>query len=118
LLLGFDGTAAERSAALADYRQGRAGALAAPPVLLDAEIALVTAFADLTELPRNRPAGEEASDVRVHSPREYFHAYLRSLDAHREHLPDAFRSRLARVLAHYGVTELDRTPALEEAVYR
>ncbi len=54
----------------------------------------------------------------MHSPREYFHSYLHSLDVDREHLPEAFRQRLARVLAHYGVTDLDRTPALEEAVYR
>ncbi len=78
----------------------------------------MTVFADLAELIRNRPAGEETSDVRVHSPREYFHSYLHSLDVDRERLPDAFRTRLARVLAHYGVPDLDRSPALEEAVYR
>src|SRR5690606_4930752 len=33
-------------------------------------------------------------------------------------LPDSFRDRLARVFAHYGVTDLERTPELEEAVFR
>ena len=30
----------------------------------------------------------------MHSPREYFHAYLHSLDVEREGLPEAFRGRL------------------------
>ena len=33
-------------------------------------------------------------------------------------LHEQFRERLAAVLARYGVTELDRTPELEEAVFR
>jgi hypothetical protein len=54
----------------------------------------------------------------VHSSREHFHAFLQSLDVERGGLPDQFRDRLARVLAHYGVTDTDRTPQLEEAVFR
>ncbi len=118
LLLGFDGSPKERDAALAEYLTLRPTALAAQPNLLRAELDVVTVFADLAELSRNRPAGEETSDVRVHSPREYFHSYLHSLDVDREHLPESFRERMTQVLAHYGVTDLDRTPALEEAVYR
>src|SRR5204863_1494411 len=41
-----------------------------------------------------------------------------SLDVDRGDLPEQFRDRLARVLAHYGVTGWDRTPQLEEAVFR
>ena len=33
-------------------------------------------------------------------------------------MPDGFQARLARVLGHYGVTGLDRTPELEAAVFR
>src|SRR5690606_5546401 len=58
------------------------------------------------------------SDDRVHSPREFFHGYLQSLDVEVGGLPDSFRARLARALRHYDVLELDRTPDLEEAVYR
>ena len=54
----------------------------------------------------------------MHSPREYFHAYLHSLDVDRERLPEDFRGKLARVLAHYRVDGLDRSPDLEEAVFR
>jgi hypothetical protein len=41
---------------------------------------------------------------------------LRSLDPEREGLPDRFRQRLSRALAHYGVGDLTRTPELEEAL--
>ncbi|MGZ4668452.1 MAG: ATP-binding protein [Blastococcus sp.] len=90
------------------------------PALLQAELAVLTTFADLCELSRNRPASaEEEADQQVHSPREYFHAYLHSLDVEREALPDSFRARLRRALAHYGVgDDLEPGPALEDAVYR
>ena len=45
------------------------------------EVALLGVFADFAELSRNRPVGQEAHDEnRVHSPREHFHTFLRSLD--------------------------------------
>src|SRR4029453_17343240 len=91
--------------------------LAPPP--LNQEVELLGVFADLSELSRNRPAGEETkADTRVHSPREYFHTYLQSLDVERAAPSDTFRNRLARVLAHYGVDDFERTPALEDAVFR
>ncbi|MBC7560614.1 MAG: ATP-grasp domain-containing protein, partial [Dermatophilaceae bacterium] len=87
--------------------------------LMRAELALLTTFADLCELSRNRPtSAEEDTEERVHSPQEHFHTYLHSLDLEQEGLPTEFRTRLSRVLRHYGVTDLERTPDLEEAVYR
>ena len=44
------------------------------------------------------PAGEEARN-----PQEYLYAYLRSRDADAEGLPESFRAKLRRALAHYGV---------------
>jgi acetyl/propionyl-CoA carboxylase alpha subunit/acetyl-CoA carboxylase carboxyltransferase component len=116
LLLGFDLTDAAQT--LADYQRYRARLARTGAVPVRAELAIFTAFADLCELARNRPGGEEPDGDRVHSPREYFHSYLHSLDLDREQLPESFRSRLTRALGHYGVADLERTPALEEAVYR
>ena len=67
-----------------------------------------------------QPARRRRTHVenRVHSPREHFHTYLQSLDVERGGLPDAFRARLERVLAHYGITGAERTDELEEAVFR
>ena len=73
----------------------------------------------MCDLSRNRPTDEEESaDEQVHSPREHFHTYLRSLDVEQEDLPESFRVRLARALRHHGVTDLEPGPRLEEAVYR
>ena len=55
----------------------------------------------------------------LHSPQEYLHAFLRSLDAKAERLPERFvDAPAARARATTASTSLDRTPALEEACYR
>ncbi|WP_116101889.1 carboxyl transferase domain-containing protein [Amycolatopsis thermalba] len=116
MLLGFDVDPRDGGRTLAGY-------LAARSELryrgLAAEAGLLEIFADLSELSRNKPDGEETkAETRVHSPREHFHTYLQSLDAERAGLSETFQGRLTRVLSHYGVEGLDRTPELEEAVFR
>ena len=119
LVMGFDVSGARGRGLLTSYNSVRDEVAIDDPELTRASLDVLATFADMAELSRNKPAGEEESgDERVHSPREYFHAYLHSLDLEREGLPEAFRSRLAAVLKHYGVTDLEPSPALEEAVYR
>ncbi len=119
LVMGYDVSTDRAKEALADYDRLRD---LVPPIddeRLTASLDVLATFTDICELSRNRPAGaEETGDERVHSPSEYFHSYLRSLDPEREGLPQAFRSRLAAVLEHYGVTDLKPSPALEHAVLR
>ncbi|MFB9334337.1 ATP-binding protein, partial [Actinoplanes octamycinicus] len=102
VLLGYDTDAEHRRRTLAGYLAARAGSDGGP---LAAELDLLTVFADLLELGRNR-----AGDL--------FHTYLRSLDVERAGSPPLFRTRLTRVLGHYGVTGLDRKPELEDAIFR
>jgi acetyl/propionyl-CoA carboxylase alpha subunit/acetyl-CoA carboxylase carboxyltransferase component len=119
LLLGFDADPRDEHRILNGYLTARAQTAepAGPPVAGETE--LLEVFADLSELTRNRTAGTDAgADTQVHSPREYFYAYLQSLDAERAGLPEAFQHRLTQVLRHYGVTDLERTPELEDAVFR
>ncbi|MDI6102373.1 biotin carboxylase N-terminal domain-containing protein [Actinoplanes sp. NEAU-A12] len=87
---------------------------------LPGEIDLLTICADLLELSRNKPGDDWKTEPgnAVHSPREYFHSYLQSLDVERAGVTPAFQERLTRVLGHYGVDGLDRTPALEDALFR
>jgi acetyl-CoA carboxylase carboxyltransferase component/pyruvate/2-oxoglutarate dehydrogenase complex dihydrolipoamide acyltransferase (E2) component len=118
LLLGFDLTPEDGRRALVAYRSAAAELDEHDPALLKAELQALTVFADLSELARNRPLAEETAGERVHSPREFFHSYLHSLDVERERLPQDFRDKLARMLAHYGITGLDRSTELEEAVFR
>ncbi|MFW6693960.1 carboxyl transferase domain-containing protein [Streptomyces sp. MAR4 CNX-425] len=115
-LLGFDADARGAEVTLAEHLAVRAELAERP---LAAEAGLLEVFADLSELSRNKPERDEVpAETWVRSPREYFHTYLQSLDAERAGLSDGFRERLTRVLGHYGIDSLDRTPALEEAVFR
>ncbi|MDX6740917.1 carboxyl transferase domain-containing protein [Actinocorallia sp. A-T 12471] len=116
LLLGFDVDPHDERRVLNGYLANRGAAAEDGHRILACELALVEVFADLAELSRNRPTGEEPGHV--HSAREHFHTYLQSLDVERAALPEPFRAALAKALAHYGVTELDRTPELEAAVFR
>ncbi|MCI4065564.1 ATP-grasp domain-containing protein [Micromonospora sp. R77] len=118
LLLGFDVDPHDDRRVLDDYLVARQAAIEDGHRPLAEEIDLVTVFADLAELSRNRPTGEEGGDGPLHSAREYFHTYLQSLDVERAGLPASFQARLAKALGHYGVTELDRCPDLEAAVFR
>jgi acetyl/propionyl-CoA carboxylase alpha subunit/acetyl-CoA carboxylase carboxyltransferase component len=118
-VLGFDGDDNGKHRTLTAYLAARDEAVSARQTPIADEIFLLELVADFAELSRNRPAEEERhTELLVHSPKEHFHAYLQSLDADRAGLPAAFRDKLGRVLRHYGVTELDRTPDLEEAVFR
>ncbi|WP_203931109.1 ATP-binding protein, partial [Virgisporangium ochraceum] len=115
LLLGFDVDPHDDRRTLADYLAARTSASDHRP--LGEELELVEVFADLAELSRNRPTGSDGDD-QIRSSREFFHVYLQSLDVDRAGLPTAFQGRLSRALRHYGVTELERTPELEAAVFR
>jgi acetyl/propionyl-CoA carboxylase alpha subunit/acetyl-CoA carboxylase carboxyltransferase component len=118
MITGYDVSATRARGLVAEYGKLR-NDLGLDVELAREELSLLTTFADLCELSRNRPtSAEEDSDERVHSPREHFHTYLHSLDVEGERLPEAFRLKLSRVLRHYGVLDLNRGPALEEAVYR
>ncbi|GAB2766299.1 biotin carboxylase N-terminal domain-containing protein [Nocardioides salsibiostraticola] len=122
VVLGYDVPPQDQDSALSEYLAVR-GELqrvdaAAGSVIAD-ELSLLAMFADLAELSRNRPADEERqTELRVHSSREHFHTFLQNLDVERGGLPPQFQDRLLRVVGHYGVTDLERTPAMEEAVFR
>ena len=119
LVMGFDVSAERGAGGVGGLRQGPQRGADRRRRAARCRAGRARDFADLAELARNRPAGEEEqADERVHSPREFFHSYLKSLDVDREGLPEAFRARLAKVLEHYGVTDMEPSDALEEAVYR
>ncbi|HEX3784114.1 MAG TPA: carboxyl transferase domain-containing protein [Pseudonocardiaceae bacterium] len=119
LLLGFDVDPHDERRVLADYLAARKEQADTGQRPLAEEVELLSVFADLSELSRNKQAGEETGgNSHVHSAREYFHTYLQSLDVDRAGLSETFQSRLAKALGHYGITELERTPELEGAVFR
>jgi acetyl/propionyl-CoA carboxylase alpha subunit/acetyl-CoA carboxylase carboxyltransferase component len=126
LVLGFDVDGHEASQFLQSLSAARATLPADDPRLLAGETEILQIFADLSALSRNRrvtdeadPDEETAADAdAARNPQEYFYAYLRSRDADTENLPESFRIKLRRALAHYGVADLEPSPGLEPALYQ
>ena len=118
LVLGYDVGVAEVERTIADLHGQCADLLACDPALIVGEHRLLGMFADLCAVSRPQLGDQEPASELQPSPREYLHAWLRSLDAKAEGLPARFTAALRRALAHYGIHSLERTPALEEACYR
>ncbi|WP_286955934.1 MULTISPECIES: carboxyl transferase domain-containing protein [Arsenicicoccus] len=119
LILGYDVDARDEGRVLASYLAVRDEEATRGESPVAAEVELLEAFADLAELSRNRPAGDDLHlENRIHSPREHFHTYLQSLDPVRAGLPEDFQERLGAVLRRYGVTDLEHGDELEQAVFR
>ncbi len=115
-LLGYD--LDEATARALSRRQEPRSDTAAPADadLLRDEQDLLEIFADITELSRREP--EDPEDEHSRSDQEYFFTYLAFLDEERSGLPYYSLDRLRVALARYGVTSLDRTPELEQAMLR
>ena len=113
-LLGYD--LDEATARALSRRQESTLDTAAPADadLLRDEQELLEIFADITELSRRVP--DDPEDEHSRSDQEYFFTYLAFLDRERSGVPDQFVAELRRALARYGVTSLDRTPELEQAM--
>ena len=114
-MLGYDVEATHARGIAADLAAAWR-TLGPDPELVAAEQDVLVAFADLRVLFRG-VRDEADADVQVRAPQEHLHAYLRSLDVEGEGLPAPFLAALRRALGHYGVDDLERTPALEEALY-
>src|SRR5580704_4759215 len=126
MMLGFDIDGDEAGRQLKRLAAARAKLPAGDPKLLAGETEILRIFADISALWRNRrvPSETEADDEAAvdaeaaHNQQEYLHAYLRSVDADAEGLPESFRIKLRRTLAHYGITTLEPSPELGPALYR
>ncbi len=121
-IMGYDVGVERARGLLAEYESLRDGACREDQMsqeLLEAELGLLGAFDDICEISRDRPRlDEERLDGAVHSPREFFHRFLHSLDADLEGLPPRFRTKLIGALRHYDITTLEPGPELGEAAYR
>ena len=126
LVLGFDIDEPEARRQMQRLTAARVDLPADHPELLAGEAKILQIFADISALWRNRrmPGESEADDEAAvdaeaaRNPQEYLHAYLRSRDADVEGLPESFRIKLRRTLAHYGITDLEPSPELGPALYR
>ena len=113
LLLGYDVDAGAVRTAVADL----AGAEQDGAAMAERDI--LALFADVHGLFEQHRAVEDAelADVGL-GAQEYVLTYLRTFDATGDGLPPWFVERLHRALRHHGVATLDRSPALDEALFR
>ncbi|MBN1606522.1 MAG: ATP-grasp domain-containing protein [Polyangiaceae bacterium] len=113
LMLGYEIDARESKALCNSWPTVRA----ALPVHDDAgcscEDEALGIFADLLAVYRDEPA--EAFEQHL-SAEENLTSYLRSVNLAGKGLPAAFIETLKRALRHYGVTSLDPTPELDDAL--
>jgi acetyl/propionyl-CoA carboxylase alpha subunit/acetyl-CoA carboxylase carboxyltransferase component len=117
-LLGYDLDAATL--------RGLAGEVVAVDQLLPVEsddvgaraaLAVLDLFADLAALSRRAPIADDPELAGIGAGQEHLLTYLAWLDPARSGVPERFLERLRRALASYDVPGLERTPALEEALY-
>ncbi|WP_428263996.1 carboxyl transferase domain-containing protein [Haliangium sp.] len=118
LMLGFDADADSLRRIITQHGVLTGDRAPDDPELWATEGELLAIFADLLALfRRRREDSDEFEDTRL-STAEYLLSYLRDIGGKGEGLPPLFLDKLRQALAHYGVTELDPTPDLEEALFR
>jgi len=116
LVLGYDVDAAGARRLVTQLEEQVPGS--DPKLWLTHKLDILGTFADLAELSRDRPPVEADHEERVHSPKEAFLAFLRSLDAEREGTSELLKQSLTRALAHYGVNSLEPSYELRDACFR
>ena len=116
LALGYDIDGAEARRLVAEYAAACA-ACGPTEARLAAENRLLTVFTDISALfrPRQDPDADQVEHART---TEFMHQFLRTLDVRNSKLPRSFLARVERAVAHYGVTEIGRTPEVEEVLHR
>jgi len=120
LLLGYDVDPAALRKLVGKAGSGAETADANDSATRRRERQILETFVDLSSLFRRQPGWElpiEEDDGR-HSAEEYLFTFLRDLETRGAGLPPAFLHKLRRALAHYGVDSLDRSPELEESLFR
>ena len=85
---------------------------------LPREDEILRIFVDILALTRRWSEPPEPFQPRGHSAEAYLFLYLRDLNLRGKALPPSFLDKLRRTLAHYGVTRLDRSEVLEDALFR
>jgi acetyl/propionyl-CoA carboxylase alpha subunit/acetyl-CoA carboxylase carboxyltransferase component len=116
-LLGYDLQPAALRRLLTEQRRMGEIAAADDPSLAACEDGLLDIYADLGAL--YRPQTEAEPDDLLppsENTQELFLSFVQWLDADRAGLPPEYRERLLRALGRYGVTGLERSPALEAAL--
>jgi acetyl-CoA carboxylase carboxyltransferase component len=77
---------------------------------------ILNIFVDICSVFHRQPEVNGPTSGEAPTAEAYLFSYLRMIETRGEGLPPAFVEALRRVLAHYGVQTLDRSPELEESL--
>jgi acetyl/propionyl-CoA carboxylase alpha subunit/acetyl-CoA carboxylase carboxyltransferase component len=113
LMLGYEVDARESKALWDTWQTVRAALPVDDDAACSREDQVLGIFADLLAVYRDEPV--EAFEQRV-SAEENLTSYLRSVNLAGKGLPAAFLEKIKRALGHYGVTSLEPTPELDDAL--
>ncbi|HEX9312927.1 MAG TPA: carboxyl transferase domain-containing protein, partial [Actinomycetota bacterium] len=117
LALGFDVDPSLAGSLGARWSAACAGAVDSEPILRG-EREVLEILADVCSLAYRSLVPDEDGGEAMRAHEEELLTYLRSVDATQEALSATFVDSLGRAVAHHGVTTLDRTPELDDALYR
>ncbi len=113
ILLGYDIDAKESKSLAAGWAAARAERPIDDQATCTSEDEVLGIFADMVTLFHDEPANPFEARI---SAEESFQTYLRSVNLAGKGLAEPFAAKLKSVLSHYGVTSLDPTPELDEAL--
>ncbi len=119
LVLGYDADGVELSREMADGAIVREDVSPNDPALLALEDEILRIFVDLCSLFRRFRGEDDPGDFGKHTSEEYLFTFLRDLVVRREEeLPAPFLDKLRRAVAHYGLEGIQRSPKLQEVLFR
>jgi acetyl/propionyl-CoA carboxylase alpha subunit/acetyl-CoA carboxylase carboxyltransferase component len=121
LMLGYDVDPSEARRLVAERAELCRELKGDAAALRDGDAVLMRMFVDIASIfrrPLRHHHDDEIEEVQRVSGEEYLFTYLKDLDARGQGLPASFLEKLQRTLLHYRAHSLDRTPELEEALFR
>ncbi len=114
IALGFDADAGELERLLKAYSALEETQYDDASRALEDDILAI--FADVCELFSHRADTSQQDSDELRTSEEYFLLFLRSMDPDLAGVSPAFVTTLGRVLAYYGIHELERSPQLEDTL--
>ena len=113
LMLGFDIDPAQTTRLLSQWSQD---CPADSEEIWQDEDEILNIFVDICSLFHRQPRMDDPAGGEAPSAETYLFTYLRMLETQGQGLPPDYVDALRRAIAHYGITTLDRSPELEQAL--
>lgn len=120
LVLGYDADRVTLSREMADGELLSKDVAPTDPALIAREDQILNTFVDMCALFRRQVSeDDDAAEFGKHTAEEHLFTFLRDLVVRREgEVPPAFLAKLRKAVAHYELDSLERSPRLQEVLFR